>query len=592
MKQKIIALLLLCLCCNTVLAANIAASTDRAAIGINDSFTLTYEATGSVSGDPDFSVLQQSFEIVNSTQSSSVNIINGEVSRKKVWTLKLFPRRSGTLTIPAINFGKDQSPELQINVGGSVKRKSNSGNTKSKPGGAATNGQDFIVKVDATPKKAHVQSQISLVVRLYLGRNISSGNLSIPKLSDPNAIIERFGEDANYETSLNNRRYNVVERRYTIYPQSPGKLTIEPVRFDGKPRGRTGSLFDPFGSGLFGSPLGKRQNNNPVRVMSKPITIDVLPIPNTFTGQQWLPAQELKLTEEWAPNPPVFKVGEPVTRTLTVSANGLAATLLPQLHNESAGGFKQYPDKPILQDKKLTDTILGIRSEKIALIPTQPGKFTLPAIEIPWWNIQTNQQEIARLPAREITVTGAATGTAPTAPAPQSTPATEPQVDENISDNAPTTATPASQQQIWPWVTLAIAIAWILTLVAWWLRGRKTPQPATTKTPVQEQTAIHSLEKKLKTACENNDKQATKTALLDWAAAYWPDNPPRSIGAVAEQAGGELGEQVTALNTALYREPGKDWNGHALWAAFQNFKKTDASTSNDDRATLQPLHKI
>ena len=62
--------------------------------------------------------------------------------------------------------------------------------------------------------------------------------------------------------------------------------------------------------------------------MSKPKTVEVMPLPKKNKGW-WLPSKNLKISEKWQPEPPVFKVGEPVTRTLTIIAVSYTHLTLP-----------------------------------------------------------------------------------------------------------------------------------------------------------------------------------------------------------------------------------------------------------------------
>jgi len=43
--------------------------------------------------------------------------------------------------------------------------------------------------------------------------------------------------------------------------------------------------------------------------------------------------------------------------------------------------LKAYPDQPVLKEQKKVDGMLAFREEKIALIPSKAGSYTLPAIE-------------------------------------------------------------------------------------------------------------------------------------------------------------------------------------------------------------------
>jgi hypothetical protein len=74
--------------------------------------------------------------------------------------------------------------------------------------------------------------------------------------------------------------------------------------------------------------------------------------------------------------------------------------------------MKVYPDEPAIDDQSSGMFLLGQRVEKFALVPTRAGKFSLPAIRVPWWDVATDQPREAVLPARTIEVLAAPPGQA------------------------------------------------------------------------------------------------------------------------------------------------------------------------------------
>src|SRR5690606_16105695 len=133
--------------------------------------------------------------------------------------------------------------------------------------------------------------------------------------------------------------------------------------------------------------------------------------------------------------------------------------------------FKVYPDQPALHDARSRDGITGTREEKAALIPQQAGTFVLPEISIPWWNTQTNRLEHARLPARTVDVKPAAAGAAQPPAAPALAP---PSPRAAPAQPSPEPATPAAGISPWLWVSLALALGWAGTILAWVLRRRRS----------------------------------------------------------------------------------------------------------------------
>ncbi|MBN1379097.1 MAG: protein BatD [Gammaproteobacteria bacterium] len=545
-------------------AADIIVSTDRANIGLNESFTLIFETTGSVDDDPDFTPLQEDFDILNTQQSSNISVVNGSMTRNQTWTLRLFPKRDGKITIPEIQFGQDKSPALPI----TISKQTGSSNT-----GKAD--KDIFIETSLEPKSAYLQQQVIYTIKLYRAVVTNNASLTDPEINSTDAVSLKLGEDRNYDTVVGGRRYSVFERKYALFPQKAGTLKIPPIQFTGTISDMRRGLFDfdPFGRG------GKM-----LRELSNAVELEVKPVPAEFKGRHWLPAQSVQLSESWSPNPPVFTVGEPVTRSITLAAVGLTAAQLPELKLNIPVDLKQYPDQPNLQDTSDGHNTVGTRIEKLALIPTRPGRYTLPAVEVPWWNIKTQKQEMARLPARTIDV-------APAANMP-STPPSETTSAETATTERPTQTATSSTNGFWFWISLLLALGWIITLILWWqqsLQQRKLAKdkPAATAKP-DPAVAL----KQLRVACRDNQPQTAKQALLKWAQARWPEGGMHNLDAVASKTGGELENQIRQLNARLYQQSEAEWQGDNLWRVIEGWQSPDELNRSADNAALEPLHKI
>jgi hypothetical protein len=554
----------LLLCAPALRAADIDVRTDRSPVGLSESFQILYEAAGGVDGEPDFSPLERDFQIISTSQSSRLTIVNGRTSSTKTWTLTVLARRTGRLEIPPIAFGRDRSPAATVEV-------TMGAGAPAVPGGSGASSEVFL-EVEAKPLSPYVQQQIVYIVRLYRAFPTANASLSEPEVEQGEAIIERVGEDSVYDRRVNGRPYQVVERRYAIYPQASGALKIAPLTFQGRTGGAF-SLLDPFGRGP----------ESIVR-QSAPVELSVRARPDAAQGATWLPAQALTLSESWLADPPEFRAGMPVTRTLTLTAKGLTASQLPELPRLSPASFKIYPDQPELADAHDGDGITGTRVEKVAIIPSQPGDYELPAIRIPWWNTETDRAELAELPARRIRVLPS-TGTA-AAPAAESAPASAvaaPAAADTVS------AAPASPGP-WRHVSLALAVLWLATLLGWWWTSRPRRVAKGPGAPLPGRKA--AVRRALEQACARGDGAAAKEALLAWGALHWPDAPPRSLGDMAARSGTPLAEALRALDAALYGPARGAWDGRALWRAFRESESPRGDGDDEPGSALEPLHRI
>lgn len=543
-------------------AQSLQASVDRSEVGQGDTVELVLSYPGqNPAGEPDLSPLEQDFQVLGTGRSSRVNIINGRMDASTDWHVQLMPKHNGTLTIPSIALGSAHSRPITIKV--AQGRSGQSG---------GTSGNVFL-ETSLDPKSPYVQGQLVYTVRIFHAVQLRNASLSDPKAED--AIIQRLGDDVSYQTEHDGRSYQVIERRYAIFPQHSGALTVEaPVLsaevldrhrrstgIDELFNGFPGGGVDPFGS-LFAA-------TRPVRASAPSASVTVRARPAGSGSGPWLPAQNLSVSEAWSPDPPKFRVGEPVTRTVTLLARGLTAAQLPDVDLGAGGDIKVYPDQPALQTTTQANIVLGKRVMKAALVPARAGRLTLPEVRIPWWDADTDQPKVAVLPPRNIDVLPAAGQPAvPPTPAPQhavqSTPAAPIRSAESPSPAAVARphAPPVPAPGWWPWLSVALAAGWLLTLGLWaWEHRRRRRTRALIPPPPP---ALRPAERELRTACASADAARARTALLAWGAARWPARPPRSLGALSRQLGDpQAAAAVQALDRLLYAGSPRSWTGGA-----------------------------
>jgi len=551
---------------NTAQAANIVASLDRSEIFLDESFRVSFEADGAVDDDPNFSPLSKDFDILNQSQSTNMSFVNGQYSRKAIWSVELMAKSAGAQTIPSIAFGKDQSPALRIQIKDPA--------TAKKPSGS--NDQDVFIQVEIDQDKAWVQSQVIVNVRLFSRISMNNLRSSDAETSDPDAIIKQLGNASSYEAFRNGVRYAVYETRYAIFPQHSGTLEFKPMVFEGMvSRGRSQSLFDQFMN------TGERK-----RVRSNSVSIEVQAKPDNIKQSDWLPASNISLTEEWSEDVTALKNGEPVTRTITINAHGMMAENLPDLNMADIKELKQYPDKAAIENKVTDKGISSSKQIKVALIPTRSGGFKLPAISIPWWNTVTGQQEVARLPEKLIRARGEAANTTPIAPQPAAAPVTA-ESEQPVGLASPTVQ--IEQAGYWPWLSLALGAGWLITLLALF-RKKTVAADAVVKTR-PDHSSLRALEKAVHLHTRNNDAGQTKDALLNWARARWPEHAINSLVDIGKNASAQLTTEINALNAALYGSNAAQWQGHTLSDAFKTFLQQKAATQQNENKPLEPLYK-
>ncbi len=587
--------------------AELRAFFDRPTVYEGDSVTLTIEAEGrDLPGQPDLAPLADDFDVLGTSQGSEIRIVNGRRSDKRSWRITLAPKSIGNIDIPPIAVGDERTAPLMLTV------------SEVPQGAQGGPGDDVYVEVELgiDGDRVMVQQQIPIVVRLYSGLLIRGGELSDPRADG--AVLERLGNDRQYETTRNGRDYQVIERRFSLSPERSGELRIAPVVFEGEvvanrgdsTRGATGNdrldrLFaNPMVESMFrDSPFTMFERGEPVRAQAEAITLQVDPRPAGFGGAHWLPAEAVAIDDSWAKEPPRLRAGEPATRTLTLTAKGLAGTQIPEIEIPVPAGVRAYPEKTETESRTDGATLFGVSAQRLTLIPTAGGALEMPEIRVTWWDTVAQIERVATVPAMTLDVEGPTTSTA--TPAPASAPAPSnasvaPELGATEADGAAATspAQPLADEQGkpgWPvWVGIgALALLIGLGSALFWYRRRRRPT-AQASLSVEPPPRLGKLREAFSQACAQNDPHAAARALLDWAQACWPRQPPANLAAVAARmkqgAGSEASQQIQALERRLYARDAGPWNGNALWLALKDgLGKTDEQRRSgiDD---LEPLY--
>jgi len=365
------------------------AKVNRTSLPIGQTFQLHLTlSTSTPNQPPKLSVLDQNFELLGRSQSYQMRSVNGQQSMMTSLTLTLLPKRAGVLTIPAIGWGQYRSQPLTVTVKAAVAETSNTANTPSNPSSKtpldAAQPKNIYMDVSISPKTAYQDGQLIVTIKLHSVYPIHNGKLTAPKAE--NAWVHPQTFEKNYEEISQGRIYHVFERQYALFPKTSGTLIIHSPRF-------AGSTLDSFmNSRRFFSSLDEKR----VVLTQPPQRIHVKARPAASTI--WLPAQNVELIEAWSSDLAQAEIGEPIERQLVLSVKGLTLSQIPDFQWEDIEGLKLYPGKIDSREQFTDGTIHSIVSQTVTYIATHPGQVTIPALQLPWFDVSKGEQKMATLP--------------------------------------------------------------------------------------------------------------------------------------------------------------------------------------------------
>ena len=529
----------LLLVCSQVYAAAVTAKLDRSSAVVGETVTLVLETNDTnQSLDSDFSVLQADFDVLNRRSETQMSFVNGTQKASVRLVITLEPKREGNLSIPALKFPGASSNPLTLKV-------------IAAPALAPGAAEPVFIEVTVQPGEGpyYVLSQISLMVRIFYQANLTEAAINPPA---PAQASVRLLDELPYQSDRNGERYRVLERRYAIFPERSGTLTIPAMQLSGRLIERPSDrLWQP-------TVRGRR-----VQVESEPLTLEISPRPSSFTGGFWLPARRITLSQQISDNEKLH-VGEPITRTIIVDAVGLEENMLEEPVWPDLPETRIYPDQPQGISRDDGEWVLGHKEFRYAIVPEKAGELELPEIRLDWWDTVSHQQRTAILPGHRLNVLPSETG--PSAILPPSTAGAVADVSQGVSiDGAVMPATTL----IWKISTGAFAVLWLLTLALYLRRGgvNATPADPNGSGTVDEKELL----KHFQQACQRGDASIARKDLAQWVRNYAPQNLRGSM----RDFGAACGD--TALHTAIaeldisgFADNGTgSWSGESLWLALK-----------------------
>ena len=560
MRLKISCSSLFRLCCFVVilslgLLANIAnalevrAALDRTPIFLDESVKLILTAEGKtqVDGNPDLTPLRKDFEIMGQSVQTSIKVDNNVQRIVQNWIIEIKPKRLGITEVPAISLGSYQTLPVVLEV-------------KAYTGNVLSAGDDIFIEIEVTPESPYVQSQVTYVLRLFHAVDIPEGTLSDPKITF--AFVERLGQDRRYQAQRAGREYRVVERRYSIFPEQSGLMEITPAEFNGVvARINRTTLKTEY--------TRERISSNPARIV-------VRPKPSNFSGNTWLPARDLRITDSWDGTLPKFEVGKPETRKITIKAVGLRALQLASPTYEENKLTRIYSTNPALNTRQTYEWTTGQRDEEFVIIPQDTTALEVPEFKVVWWDVDEDREKVASLPMISV-ANFQSTGTPATIES-------ESMATLNAESTDFSTVSSGSNP-LWKFVSIGLLVAWILTLIIWYVsrKSKRLHFESNLLDKEQKEQTSKQLYGDIQRACRRDDAAAVSHALLKWAQLKWRDYPPRNLPEFGHKLGSEeLIEALQILDRANYSGEVDSWDGgEYLWKTFSSVRKLMVRKPNE-----------
>ena len=568
---------------------NIEVSVDRNELARGETLTYTIRVYDQRQGmQLDLTPLTEEFDVLGTRTSSQIRSINGSVESWTDYIVTLFPLAEGELTIPSLEINDALTDPVAINVINEGPR-SNQSN------------EELFLEIVVNKETIYVQEQLLFTVRLYYTIN-GIRNPQFTELEMADTVIQLIGSPNQYEKLIDGVRYGVYEKRYVIFPQRSGPLEIPDILFRGE-------VTDGSSNFVF-----RNLNTRRVTAFIEGITIQVAERPEAARNNQfWLPVGNLTLEENWNIDLSNLKVGDSAIRTITMVADGLDGAVLPPFSPVEIQNLNLYPDPPDIQRTFVDGRIVGTRVESTTLVPVIAGSIEIPEVSIPWWNINTDQQERTVIAATFINV-ATIEGEVPSEQTVISTVNIEelleaaPVIDQSMID-AQAEAQFIEVRAVW--LNWLIALAFLIVMISIYsllLAPNKHAIRAFFDTQLANLINKYSPEnnewvayRQLVIACRKQDLIRIRESLIQWSNHFLDTRTLLTMEDILEQTESiELHEHATQIQAALFSIGSKQhaelsFDSHELikltTSLRKNKRKEQKRFKQEKRFALPPLYK-
>ncbi|MDR2191337.1 MAG: BatD family protein [Endomicrobium sp.] len=388
---------------------SITASVEKNVVALNEYivYSLTVRGDSLSLPDPQLGRLDN-FNQYGSGRSQNISIINGKKSASVTHSYTLGPKSVGKFTIPpssikykgevystqAIEIEVVKAPSSQnVSVSQPQPRRQTNRAAASAPNNAQVQGKAF---VKASVNKKTVYQNEKLIYKFSFYTNVALASNPEYFAPDFSGFWNDGAKPSNRVENIDGIDYNVSEVETVLYPIESGNKIIAPtkLRIAVMDFSSPSNLDDFFGSFFQG--VGQRQIKT---LESDEIKINVLPLPlenrpEDFYGAIGVFKISASLDKTSA------AVNEPVALTLRASGSGNMKSV-HKIDFDVKDGFRKY-------DTVVSDVSAGVKEFKIILVPVSPGKKTIPAAKLSFFNPAKKKYETVETQPLELDVSGEA----------------------------------------------------------------------------------------------------------------------------------------------------------------------------------------
>lgn len=321
----------------------------------------------------------ENFDVLSSSQSTSTQIINGDMTNKKDLYYIIMPKKTGRFTLQATiehSGGTYQTNELTVQV-------SESANA------SGEEAEDLFIKTAISSLEMVPGQKVVLTYELFSRYNIENFGF-LDSITLDGFIANDIPEDqlqAGY-VYIGGKKYVKYEaRQLVLSAMKPGSFTIPAYNF--QVNVSTGDFFS---------------SSKAVYLQTDPLELTVKPLPSPPAGFSGVVG---KLNLESGYSRQEVNYGDSITLRVTASGN-CSLDSLTKIFSGDIAGFSVYETQKNTEEGIENNQYHASKEFEIILVPDTNGEIPIDPVSITYFNPETGAYEKAEIPGTTILVHGEA----------------------------------------------------------------------------------------------------------------------------------------------------------------------------------------
>lgn len=389
----------------------IKAYVNKSSVRLNQQFELNVELSGrdvQRVSDPEVPVLDGFASFIGTSNSTSMQFVNGRMSVSKTFKHHFLASTEGKFQIPAITVrykGETYSTDvIDIEIVKGTSPQQRSSRIPGSPNDPQDLSEQLFLKASVDKRRVYKNEPVIISYKIYTTVNVTNYGVSqLPSTvgfwSEEFEMPQRL---TSFTEFVNGRQYQVYEiKKMALFPQGSGQKTLEPMVIEcevqlPRRRRRSRDIFDSF----FDDPFSR--NTKRVGIQSNSISIEVLPLPEKGKPSDFSGAVG-SFSIRSSVDKTRVKTNEAITLKVNISGTG-NIKIVPQPKIDFASDFEVYDPKINESIKRSSGQISGSKLFEYVIIPRFPGQQSIKPVTFSYFDLPSKTYRTISTDTKVISV--------------------------------------------------------------------------------------------------------------------------------------------------------------------------------------------